>query len=171
VHNYSENTKARIVVFNLNGGASIWWEYLKEIKGLKESKLTWKQFEKYFVKLTYLKSIMMNKIKEFHELKLGQLTMDAYAKRFMELLRYVPYLKDEKVRIQCFLSGLPQSYQDRIEFDKPKTLEDTIQKAKCCYDQSKHKHESSKDWRRKDKSEFQKRRFKSFPHKNSGKGA
>jgi hypothetical protein len=73
--------------------------------------------------------------------------MDAYAKRFMELLRYVPYLKDEKVRVQHFLSGFPQSYQDQIEFDKPKTLEDTIQKAKCCYDQSKHKKEPSKDWK------------------------
>ena len=40
VHNYSDNTKARIAVFNLNGGASIWWEDLKEIKGIKESKLT-----------------------------------------------------------------------------------------------------------------------------------
>jgi hypothetical protein len=89
--------------------------------------------------------------------------MDAYAKRFMELLRYVPYLKDEKVRVQHFLSGFPQSYQDRIEFDKPKTLEDTIQKAKCCYDQSKHKQEPSKDWKRKDKSGFQKKGFKSFP--------
>jgi hypothetical protein len=48
VHNYSENTKARISIFNLNGGASIWWEDLKEIKVLKEIKLTWKQFEKYF---------------------------------------------------------------------------------------------------------------------------
>jgi hypothetical protein len=33
--------------------------------------------------------------------------MDAYAKRFLELLRYVPYLKDEKARIQHFLNGLP----------------------------------------------------------------
>jgi hypothetical protein len=48
VHNYSENTKARIAIFNLNGGASIRWEDLKELKGLKESKLTWRQFEKYF---------------------------------------------------------------------------------------------------------------------------
>jgi hypothetical protein len=24
VHNYSENSKSRIVIFNLNGGASIW---------------------------------------------------------------------------------------------------------------------------------------------------
>jgi hypothetical protein len=93
-----------------------------------------------------------DKIKELYEHKLGQLTMDAYAKRFMELLRYVPYLKDEKAKVQRFLSGLLQSYQDKIEFDKPKTLEDTIRKAKCCYDQSRHKPEPYKDWKREDKS-------------------
>jgi hypothetical protein len=65
--------------------------------------------------------------------------MNAYPKIFLELLRYVPYLKEEKARIHCFLIGLAQSYQDRIEFDEPKTLEDIIRKAKCCYDQSKHR--------------------------------
>jgi hypothetical protein len=97
--------------------------------------------------------------------------MDEYAKRFMELLRYVPYLKDEKARIQRFLSGLPQSCQDRIEFDRTKTLEYTIRKAKCCYDQSKHRQEPSKDWKRKGKSGFQKKGFKSFSYKSSRKGA
>ena len=42
VHNYSKNTKVRITILNFNGGASIWWEEFKEIKGLKEIKLTWK---------------------------------------------------------------------------------------------------------------------------------
>jgi hypothetical protein len=80
--------------------------------------------------------------------------MNAYTKRFMELLRYVPYLKDEKARVKHFLSGFPQSYQDRMEIDKPKILEDTIQKAKHCYDQSKHKKYPSKYWKRKEKSGF-----------------
>jgi hypothetical protein len=80
----------------------------RKLKGLKEIKLTWKQFEKYFCKAYLSEKYYDNKIKEFHELKLGQLTMDEYAKRFMEMLRYVPYLKDEKERIQHFLSGLPQ---------------------------------------------------------------
>jgi hypothetical protein len=31
VQNYYDNTKAKIAIFNLNGGASIWWEDLKEI--------------------------------------------------------------------------------------------------------------------------------------------
>ena len=47
-----------------------------------------------------------DKIKEFHELRLGQQTMEEYANKFLELLRYVRYIKYEKVKIQSFMSGL-----------------------------------------------------------------
>jgi hypothetical protein len=107
VHNYSKNTKEKIGIFNRNGGLSIWWEYLKDVKGLKESKLTWKRFKKYFRKPYLSKKHYVGKIKEFHKHKLGQLTMDFYAKRFLYLLRYVPYLKDEKEILHHFLNGLP----------------------------------------------------------------
>ena len=49
--------------------------------------------------------------------------MDEYANKFLELLRYVWYIKDEKVKVQQFLSGLPQSYKYKIEFYEPRTLE------------------------------------------------
>jgi len=88
----------------------------------------------------------------------------------MELLRYVPYLKNEKLRVQCFLIGLPWSCQYIMEFDKPTNLEETIQKDKCFYDRSKHKQEPSQYWKRKDKSRFQKNGFNSFSYKNSRKG-
>jgi hypothetical protein len=32
VHDYSENLKAQIAIFNLNGKASIWWEDLRNVK-------------------------------------------------------------------------------------------------------------------------------------------
>ena len=63
-----------------------------------------------------------DKIKEFHELRLGQQTMEEYANNFLELLRYVSYIKDEKVKFWRFLSGLPQSYKDRIVFYETRTL-------------------------------------------------
>jgi hypothetical protein len=66
------------------------------------------------------------KAKEFYELKLGQITIEEYVNEFLELLRYVPYIKAEKVKVKHFISGLPKEYQNRIEFDEPKTLEDTI---------------------------------------------
>jgi hypothetical protein len=40
------------------------------------------------------------KTKEFNELKLGQLAIEEYVNRFLNLLRYVPYIKEEKVKVQ-----------------------------------------------------------------------
>ena len=60
--------------------------------------------------------------------------MEEYANKFLELLRYVWYIRDDKVKIQRFLSGIPQSYKDRIEFDEPQTLEEAIRKVEYCYD-------------------------------------
>ena len=63
--------------------------------------------------------------------------MEEYANKFLELLRYVKYIRDDKVKIQCFLSGISQSYKDIIEFDEPQTLEESIRKEKYCYDNKK----------------------------------
>ena len=90
----------------------------------------WKQFNKYFKQKYHSYRYYDEKIKEFHELKLGQLTMEEYANKLLELLRYVRYIKDDKVKIQHFLSGLPQAYKDIIEFDELRTLEEAIRKAK-----------------------------------------
>ena len=67
-------------------------------------------------------------MKEFFELKLGTMTMEEYKKRFFELLKYVDFINDEKVKIQRFLSGLPSFCSDKIQYDNPKTLEETIRR-------------------------------------------
>ena len=107
--------KARVAILNLTGRASIWWEHFKKVK-VNERNIVWKQFQKFF-KEKYLSNMYYDdKIKVFHELRLGQLTMEEYANKFLELLRYVMYIRDDKVKIQCFLSGFPQSYKDKIDF-------------------------------------------------------
>ena len=69
-------------------------------------------------------------MEECFELKLGNLTMDAYQSRFIELLTYVDYIKYEKFKIQIFLNGLPTFYRDKIQCDMPKTLKEVIGKEK-----------------------------------------
>jgi hypothetical protein len=119
IHNYLEREKAQIVIFSVNGHALIWWEHFLEVKGRKERKVTWEKFQKYF-KEKYLSTCYYdNNRKEFHELKLGKKSMGEHVYRFMELLRYVEYNKEERVKIQSFLIGLPLSYRDRIEFSTP----------------------------------------------------
>ena len=95
---------------------------------------------------------------EFHELRLVQQTMEEYANKFLELLRYVRYIKDEKVKIQLFLSGLPQSYKDRIEFYEPRTLEEAIRKDKYCYELTKDKPEYHKTWKDKNNEKYDQRK-------------
>ena len=65
---------------------------------------------------------------------MGSMTNDEYTSRFLELLRYVPYLKKKKANIQRFINGLPTTYRDRIEFDKLRSLEEAIHKLKHCYE-------------------------------------
>jgi len=71
--------------------------------------------------------------------------MKAYVNKFIKSLRYVPYIRDEKLKTHRFLNGFPQYYHDWIEFDEPKMREDTIKKAKCYYDHSKHRIDYGKD--------------------------
>ena len=78
-------------------------------------------------------------MQEFFDLWLGNMTMDEYVKKFLDLTRYMTFISEEKIKIQRFLSGLPSFYKDRIQFDEPKMLEVAIRKAKHMYEQSKGK--------------------------------
>jgi hypothetical protein len=82
-----------VATFNLNRKSSIWWEDLKNMKGVREEDLSWKRFKKYFRKKYLSERYFDEKAKEFYELKLGQLTIEEYVNKFLDLLRYVPYIK------------------------------------------------------------------------------
>ena len=56
--------------------------------------------------------------------------MEKIANIFLELLRFMLYIRDENIEIQHFLSALPHSYHDRSEFEDLKTLDDIIREAK-----------------------------------------
>jgi hypothetical protein len=155
-----------VVSFNLNGKASIWWEDLKNVKGIHEDGLSWERFEIYFRKKYLSEKYFDEKIKEFYELKLGKLTIEEYVSRFLDFLRYVPYIKEENVKVQWFISGLPKDYQNRIEFDEPKTIEDTIQKARYFYEHLGHQKKPREGWKKKNSSGFHKKGFKSPTFKN-----
>ena len=88
--------------------------------------------------------------------------MKELSSKFLSLLRYVPYIIDEKPKIQRFLSSLPTSFKDRIEFDNPKTLEEAMRKVDFCYEQSK-KRKSVPNCKTKKTSHFDQSRrgFKS----------
>ena len=63
------------------------------------------------------------------------MNMEELINKFLDLLRFVPYIKEEKVKVQRFLSCLLEAYKDTIEFDNPKTLDEVLRKARLFYEQ------------------------------------
>eukprot|EP00253_Pinus_taeda_P002988 PITA_02988 len=53
----------------------------------------------------------------------------------------MPYIREEKAKVQRFISSLPLNMREGIEFDNPKMMDEVIHKAKICYQQSKQKGE------------------------------
>ena len=63
--------KARVASLKLKGIVDIWWEDLRNFKGIREKELLWRNFEEYFHVKHMSKIYHGNKVKEFHEHNLG----------------------------------------------------------------------------------------------------
>ena len=83
--------------------------------------------------------------------------------KFLSLLRYVPYIVDEKPKVQRFLSYLPYHIKDKIEYDNPKTLEEAMRKVNFCYEQNR-KNESMMKWKAKKNNKFEQKKKEFVPN-------
>jgi hypothetical protein len=99
LHNYSSNLEAKISTYNLHGKVEMWWGQMKQVEHVNESRITWKQFKKYFQKEYLSENFYDKKMKELFELRLGSMTMAEYKKKLLGLLKYVRFIGDEKVKV------------------------------------------------------------------------
>jgi len=70
-----------------------------QVKNINERKVTWREFKRYFQRKYLTKCYYDKKMKEFFELNLGSMTIEEYERRFLELLKYVDFINDEKVKV------------------------------------------------------------------------
>jgi hypothetical protein len=117
--------------------------------------VTWRDFKRYFQKKYLTKCYYDRKMKEFFKLKLGSMIIDEYERIFLELLKYVPFIKDEKVKIKRYLSWFPSFISDKIQYDKPRMLEETIRCTKCLYENQRGISTLQKVWEDKMKSKVE----------------
>jgi hypothetical protein len=70
-----------------------------QVQHIDKKKVTWRDFKRYFQKNYLTKWYYDRKMKEFFELNLGSMMIDEYETIFLELLKCVPFIKDEQVNI------------------------------------------------------------------------
>lgn len=130
LHEYTDNIKSRINIFSLKGKAHIWWEDVKQVRDIRTNALSWWEF-KILLRKKYLSERYYDiNAKELYELKMGSMTDEEYMTKFLDLLRYVLYLTNEKAKVQWFFSGFTLAFKDQIEYDEPRSLEEVIGKLK-----------------------------------------
>jgi hypothetical protein len=158
LHNYLSNLEAKIPTYHLHKKAAMWWDQLKQVEHVNESRITWKKFKKYFYKEYLSEHFYNNKMKEFFKIRLGSITMAEYENNFLGLLKYVRFIGDQKVKIKIFTSGLPAFYKEKIKYDEPKTLTEAIRKAKYLYKQGQGRESLQKYWKDKKNMKSDQRR-------------
>ncbi len=66
--------KAKIGTFSFKGKEDIWWEVVKNVKGIHEEDLTWHAFERLFKEKYLSERYYDEKAKDFYELWMGSMT-------------------------------------------------------------------------------------------------
>lgn len=74
--------------------------------------LSWHELIRLFIRKYLFERCYDGKAKEFYELKRGSMKDEEYTTKFLELLRYVSYLNNEKTKVERFINVLPLEFND-----------------------------------------------------------
>jgi hypothetical protein len=83
LHNCSAQAEGIIVIYQLKGNTSMWWDQYVQVQHIDEKKVTWREFKRYFQNKCLPKWYYDRKMKEFFELKLGNLKIDEYERKIL----------------------------------------------------------------------------------------
>ena len=96
IYNYYFLLKGRMAINNLTKKADIWWKYIMRVKNMKEKYFNWRVFKNYFKRRFMSKQYYEDSAREFYDLKIGSTSIKELSSNFLSLLRYIPYIIDEK---------------------------------------------------------------------------
>ena len=109
----SDTTRIRLVAFQLEGEAQVWWNWDKTSRDLEAT--TWAEFHDLFMCKYFSNTARHAKAQEFLELKQGTMTVLEYVARFMELAHFADdYVAMDMAKVRRFENGLKLSIRGRI---------------------------------------------------------
>ena len=79
----SDATRIRLVAFQLEGEAQVWWKWARTSRDLEA--MTWVEFQELFMGKYFPDTTRHAKAEEFLELKHGAMVVMNYVARFTEL--------------------------------------------------------------------------------------
>ena len=109
----SDTTRIRLVAFQLEGDAQVWWNWAKTFRDLEA--MTRAEFQELFMGKYFLDNARHVKAQEFLELRQGTMTVMEYVARFTELARFSDdYVAIDVAKVRRFDNGLKLPIRGRI---------------------------------------------------------
>ncbi|CAN6205626.1 unnamed protein product [Urochloa humidicola] len=118
-----------LAAHKLVGTARAWWDsYCDSHRNPAE--MGWDEFVDAFREHHIPKAIVDQKVEEFRNLKMGKMTVQEYANKFQQLMRYAPdETNTEKKKIYYFRKDLHHGMKLHLEAHEVTTLHQLIGKA------------------------------------------
>ncbi|XP_073061744.1 uncharacterized protein [Primulina eburnea] len=115
-----DNDRFSCAVFLLTKTASIWWEATKV--AINVQTLKWSEFKELFYDKYFSNDVKTRKVKEFLELKLGNLNVNDYILKFEEECLFVHFIaSNEKDRGENFMRSLRAEIRRDVRISKAAT--------------------------------------------------
>ena len=109
----SDTTKIRLVAFQLEGEAQVWWKWARTSRDLEA--MTSVEFQELFMGKYFPDTARHAKAQEFLELKQGTMNVMEYVARLTELARFADdYVATNMAKVRRFENGLKLSIRGRI---------------------------------------------------------
>ena len=109
----SDTTRIRLVAFQLEGEAQVWWRWARTSRDLEV--MTWAEFKELFMGKYFSETARHAKAQEFLELKQGATTVMDYLARFTELASFADdYVATDVAKVRRFENWLKLSIRGRI---------------------------------------------------------
>ncbi|XP_057958646.1 uncharacterized protein LOC131151419 [Malania oleifera] len=128
----TEAQKVLFATFKLTGEAECWWQAVKMLEEQRAvpTDMTWIRFKELFYDRYFPTTIRAAKAEEFFHLNQGQLTVQQYAAKFMELSRFAPFMVlDEFQKARWFERGLKPRIHEQVVVLKVQNFSELVDRA------------------------------------------
>ncbi|XP_012829797.1 PREDICTED: uncharacterized protein LOC105950955 [Erythranthe guttata] len=124
----NDSDRIHCALFLLKNEARNWWEGAKS--GIDLGNTTWEAFKVLFFEKYFSKNVRAQKLKEFLELKQGNLTVAEFTRRFEQGSLYAPFIsKDDTEKMNHYLRGLNPIIKLDVRLTSASTFRGVVGKA------------------------------------------
>jgi hypothetical protein len=110
----TDEQKVQYIVLQLTGEAKRWWTARKVLLG-ERTIITWEMFKEEYNRRFFPRSHRQLRAIEFQNLVQGDMTVEQYSARFMELARFAANLiPEEETKAERFENGLNPRIRERV---------------------------------------------------------